>query len=246
VSVKIGGGGDLHNMDMFIIGLMFTGAIAWRQGGYKWVRTLDTSPIWMRLVVLALIVIPGYRGLMDLTPLSISGDLKTVSILADVTPLDPLPDPFPGTLPSQSDIKESLAGIKAEVYRTKSMGAVLFMDQRQLLTFGYITGVPLIPEYDKKVLIDQALSGNPRYFQGFYKDLAAHRFSLIITSPLHETVQTSQDDFGEENNAWVKWVATPLLCYYEPLYTLKKVHVQLLEPRQDTASCQQQLPVPIQ
>ncbi|MEP6894437.1 MAG: hypothetical protein ABI986_02400, partial [Chloroflexota bacterium] len=246
VSVKIGGGGDLHNMDMFIIGLMFAGAIGWRNAGYKWINTLDAAPIWIRFVVVVLIIVPGYRSLLDLTPISISGDIKTVAILADVTPLYPLPDVFPDTLPSQSDIKESLAGIRAEVDRTRSMGDILFMDQRQLLTFGYIKGVPLVPEYDKKVLIDEALSSNVEYFQGFYKDLAAHRFSLIITSPLRENVQTSLDDFGEENNAWVKWVSTPLLCYYEPLYTLKKVHVQLLGPRQDTAGCDQKLPVTMQ
>jgi len=245
VSTKIGGGGDLHNMDMFIIGLMFTGAIAWRNGGHKWINMLDTAPTWIRIVVVALIVFPGYRSLMDLTPLSISGDIKTIAVLADVTPLNPLPDPFPDTLPSQPDIKESLAGIRAEVDRTRSMGDILFMDQRQLITFGYIKEIPLVPEYDKKVLIDQALSANAQYFQGFYKDLAAHRFSLIVTNPLRENVQTTSDEFGEENNAWVKWVSTPLLCYYEPLYTLKKVHVQLLGPRQNTAACDQTLPVSV-
>jgi len=125
------------------------------------------------------------------------------------------------------------------------MGDILFMDQRQLITFGYIKEIPLVPEYDKKVLIDQALSANAQYFQGFYRDLAAHRFSLIVTNPLRENVQTTSDEFGEENNAWVKWVSTPLLCYYEPLYTLKKVHVQLLGPRQNTAACDQTLPVSI-
>jgi len=39
VSTKIGGGGDLHNMDMFILGLVFAAAIAWQSGG----RTASTS-----------------------------------------------------------------------------------------------------------------------------------------------------------------------------------------------------------
>ena len=39
-------------------------------------------------------------------------------------------------------------------------GEVLFMDQRQLLTFGYITDVPLVPDYEKKVMMNEALSGN--------------------------------------------------------------------------------------
>ena len=37
-SVKIGGGGDLHNMDMFLIGLLFTSALAWQNGGSDWIQ----------------------------------------------------------------------------------------------------------------------------------------------------------------------------------------------------------------
>ena len=29
ISTKIGGGGDLHNMDMFLVGLVFVAALAW-------------------------------------------------------------------------------------------------------------------------------------------------------------------------------------------------------------------------
>jgi hypothetical protein len=36
VSTKIGGGGDLHNLDMFLIGIFFTAAIAWENGGRQW------------------------------------------------------------------------------------------------------------------------------------------------------------------------------------------------------------------
>ena len=122
-------------------------------------------------------------------------------------------------------------------------GDIPFIDQRQLLTFGYIKGVPLIPEYDKKVLINQAMSQDAPYFQSLYRDLASRRFSLIISNPLHVRIQTDSDNFGEENNAWVKWVSAPVLCYYEPLITLKKVTVQLLVPRQDISGCDQKLPL---
>ncbi|MBC7778170.1 MAG: hypothetical protein H7246_22245, partial [Phycisphaerae bacterium] len=115
--------------------------------------------------------------------------------------------------------------------------------QRQLLTFGYIKGIPLIPEYDKKVLINQAMSEDAQYFQSFYHDLESQRFSLIISNPLHMRIQTDTDDFGEENNAWVKWISSPVLCYYEPLITLKKVTVQLLVPREDVSACERALPL---
>ncbi len=69
------------------------------------------------------------------------------------------------------------------------------------------------------------------YFDLFYRDLAKKRFSLIVSEPLKVNLQGSAHQFGEENDAWVKWVAAPILCYYEPIETLKGVKVQLLVPR---------------
>jgi len=229
VSVKIGGGGNLHNMDMFIIGLLFATAMAWRNGGREWIQQAATSPMWVRLMILLLIIIPGLQPLMSLVPISISEDMAAVMTLADVPDTASIPE----TLPSKQDTMKALERIRREVELAGSSGDILFMDQRQLLTFGYIKEIPLIPEYDKKVLINQAMSEDAQYFQSFYHDLASQRFSLIISNPLHMRIQTDTDDFGAENNAWVKWVSTPVLCYYEPLVTLKKVTVQLLVPRED-------------
>ena len=236
VSVKIGGGGDLHNLDMFIMGLMFAGALVWRNGGYKWIAS-EIMPVWIRIVLIALIVIPAYKPLMHMAPISTSADRKMLATLADITPVDPLPNPLPDTLPSEYDTQEALKSIRQAATHAASKGNVLFIDQRQLLTFGFIKGVPLLPEYDKKVLIDKAMSADAQYFEGFYKDLASHRFSLIITSPLNRRLNDIENQFSEENNAWVKWVARPLLCYYQPLETYKKVDVQLLVPNQDLSDC---------
>jgi len=138
-----------------------------------------------------------------------------------------------------------LERLQQAVAEAAPQGDILFMDQRQLLTFGYITDVPLIPQYDKKVLINHALSGNAQYFKGFYEDLASQRFSLIITSPVNRRLDKSEGHFGEENNAWVKWVSIPLLCYYQPLDRLKRVDIDLLVPNPDTSACDQILPVQI-
>ena len=241
-SVKIGGGGDLHNLDMFFIGLMFTGALAWRTIGYQWIRSMDVMPVGIRLFLVALIAIPAYKPLSLMTPIATTKDIQTVVTLADISPADPLPDPLPETLPSKQDTESALEDIRREVARAASAGEVLFMDQRQLLTFGFIDGVPLVPDYDKKVLIDKAMSADTQYFEGFYRDLAAHRFSLIITSPLHKRLDDVGDPFGDENNAWVDWVAKPLLCYYQPLELYKKVNVQLLVPRTEIMECAPSLP----
>ncbi len=37
--------------------------------------------------------------------------------------------------------------------------------------------------------------------------------------------------FGNENDAWVKWVSIPVLCYYEPIETFREAGLELLVPR---------------
>jgi len=137
----------------------------------------------------------------------------------------------------QRDVEKALDTINTKVNQAKFSGDVLFIDERQLLTFGYIMGVPLVSDYEKKYLMDQAMAGNINYFENFYQDLKDHRFSLIISDPIFIHEKDEGDTFGEENNAWVKWVARPLLCYYQPLRTLPKVKVQLLIPRTSSSSC---------
>ena len=176
-----------------------------------------------------------------MTPISITEDMKTVATLADINE-DPLPNPLPDTLPSEADTIKALESVQRKVAKAAQTGEVLFMDQRQLLTFGYISDVPLIPEYDKKVLINRSFEWKAQYFEGFYQDLASQRFSLIITNPVNRRLDKTEGHFGEENNAWVKWVTTPLLCYYESLDRLKRVDVELLVPRQDISACDQVLP----
>lgn len=237
ISVKIGGGGDLHNMDMFILGLLFTAALAWHNGGGAWIKD-GSAPLWVRVVLILMVVIPAYQPLKFLKPDRVAEeDMIWVMTLADIPPQGP----FPQLLPYEEESDEALSDIRSAIEGAAPNGEILFMDQRQLLTFRYITGVPLVAEYDKKVLINQAMSADAAYFKAFYRDLAAHRFSLIITNPLHERIQTEEDNFGEENNAWVEWVSTPVLCFYEELDTLKKVRVQLLVPKADISACAQYL-----
>jgi hypothetical protein len=239
VSTKIGGGGDLHNMDMFLIGLVFTAVIAWQKGGGEWLtNNIDLSPVWVKLVLALLLVLPGLQNL---------GQMRSFSSVKDTASLVTLTDaPNEKSLelyPSRELTDHALETIREEIILAQSQnGAVLFMDQRQLLTFGYIKNVPFIPEYEKKILMNEALSSNANYFTGFYDDLAKHRFALIISDPLNTPIKDSTFQFGEENNAWVKWISKPVLCYYDQKITLKEVGVQLLVPKSRLVDCSAQLP----
>ena len=238
VSTKIGGGGDLHNMDMFLIGLMFASVMAWQKGGDEWLTNIELSPVWIKAILVLLLALPGLQSLRDMRSFSYLEDVSWLSILTDV-PNDNSLEMYPSNMTTDF----SLAAIREDVARAQSKGGeVLFMDQRQLLTFGYISDVVLVPEYEKKVLMNEALSENLNYFKSFYADLAVHRFSLIVSEPLRTPIKDSSYQFGEENNAWVKWVANPILCYYEEKIILKEVGVQLLVPRSEQTDCSSQLP----
>jgi hypothetical protein len=236
-STKIGGGGDLHNMDMFLIGLFFIGILAWQNGGGDWIQNGKSIPPLMKIVIIVFLVNSSLGSLFEMRSFSLGEDaalLKKLSDAPNETDLE--------MLPTRPEIVSALQIIQKEVDQARSQGEVLFIDQRQLLTFGAITDVPLVPEYEKKVLMNQALSEDAAYFDRFYADLAVQRFSLIITEPLHTPTQDSSYQFGEENNAWVKWVSSPVLCYYEPLVTIKTVRVQLLVPNKNAVDCSSALP----
>jgi len=241
VSTKIGGGGDLHNMDMFLIGVLFAAVIAWENGGRQWLREIDTSPILVKGALVFLLVIPGIQPLSALRSNRFAEDSSWLVTLTDVSD-----GKFLEMLPAQDEVDDIMQTIEREVAKAKPQGEVLFMDQRQLLTFGYVENVPLVPEYEKKVLMNAAMGAEATYFQTLYADLAARRFSLIISEPLRAPVKDSSYQFGEENNAWVQWVVKPVLCYYDEIETFRSAQIQLLVPKQGDIDCSSELPVTLE
>lgn len=235
-SAKIGGGGDLHNMDMFLIGMAFTVFIAWANGGRE-AALNNELPTWVRLTLVAALVIPAFVPAMQLRSRDYGDEVNALLTLTDkkdAKSFDMLPD--------SSAVDAALRGIQEAVDEYEKYGDVLFMDQRQLLTFGYIEVGAFIPEYEKKVLMNEALSSNYDYYSAFYNDIASRRFSLIVTEPLRTPIKDSGYQFGEENNAWVKWVSIPTLCYYQEIQTYKKANVMLLVPKPAPDDCSQYIP----
>lgn len=242
VSTKIGGGGDLHNMDMFLIGLMFAAVIAWQKGGWEWLRNSVNAPVWIKTILVLLLALPGLQSLKDMRSFDFIEHAPWLTILTDAKSGSTL-----DMYPSDETTDKALAIIREEVDLAQSQGEeILFMDQRQLLTFGYISDIPFVPEYEKKILMNNALGSRSAYFQNFYNELAEHRFGLIVSEILRTPIKDSSFEFGEENNAWVEWVSNPILCYYEPKITLKEVGVQLLVPKDEPVDCSSQLPAGMQ
>jgi hypothetical protein len=206
-SVKIGGGSDLHNLDMLLLTLVIVSGLMLR-GRVNLVT--NNWPVLARGLLFLAIFMPAWNAVSSAAPLQ---------------------------LPPREEVVETLNIIDKKVNQALNRGEVLFMDQRQLLTFGYLKDIPLVSEYEKKYMMDQAMAGNSEYFKGFYADMADKRFSLIITDPLFISEKGSVQRFGEENDAWTTWVAEPVLCYYAPVNTFPSVNVQLLVPKANTEDC---------
>lgn len=205
VSVKIGGGSNLHNLDMLLIALLLLAGMVWQTGGVQWFESQKKPPVWVSVLLVAAVVYPLSTSLRTMQPIG---------------------------LPSSDDIAETLQAVQTAVDDAKSRGEVLFLDHRQLLTFGYVKDVPLVPDYEKKWMMDEAMSDNAAFFHPFYLDITSHRFALIVSEPLHTSFQGSDRQFANENDAFVFWVSRPLLCYYKPVETFKSTGVQLLVPRE--------------
>ena len=203
-SVKIGGGSNLHNLDMLLINLLLLAGLAWKFGGQEWLLNFDRHSLIIKLFLVFMLLYPLYPTFLTATPLQ---------------------------LPSLEDQNNTLAIIQKSVREAKIIGDVLFIDQRQLLTFGQVKDVPLVPDYEKKYLMNEAMSSNQTLFNKFYQDLRNHRFALLVNEPTFIDYQAEDYYFGSENDVWVKWVAQPLLCFYRPLYTFKNTGVELLIPR---------------
>lgn len=201
VSTKIGGGGDLHNMDAFMLVL---GVIAayWMAG-----RVVDDSgarlPAGISWPLLAfLLVVPVGFSLMRFAP----------------------PIRY-----ERGEAAAELAALQEAVQSAGGPGEVLFIYERHLLTFGLIRDVPLVPDYEVVTLQEMVISGNQPYLQAFYEDLEEHRFKAIVTH--RQNLDATSTDFGEESTMWNQLALYPLLCEYEPTLTLELSNVWVLTPR---------------
>ena len=206
VSVKIGGGSNLHNLDMFLISIVLITGLMLENCGKDWLLKPAHLPHWAQFLLLVAIIYPATLNMFTVEKL---------------------------VLPEDAVVEKGLKVTQTIVQEYKNKGEVLFMDQRQLLTFGYVQDVPLVSEYEKKLVMENALQDNEEYFNKFYQDLIEQRFSLIISEPLYTSFQKEKEQFGSENNAWVKWVSIPMLCYYKPELTFNELGIQFLVPREN-------------
>jgi hypothetical protein len=204
VSIKIGGGSDLHNLDAYLLLLMVL-------GGYFYLDRMAydsdkvAAPVgYPSILVVMVILIPVWLSVRQVSPFMTWDVSQTNHLLESVK--------------SQT---ESVA---------QKGGEVLFITQRQLLALKDVD-VPLVPDYEQDYLMEMVMSHNRPYLDRFQKDLQTQRFSMIVASAYSSSMQGPDNAFGNENDAWVEEVVIPLNCYYQELPGYKNQDVAFYIPR---------------
>lgn len=217
VSVKIGGGGDLHNLDAFIFlfavfaGFMLSGKLVFDKPSQKepeknWLIS-DIAPFWKNahFWLAVTVIVPVFFAFMR------AGRWQLAVDDGQQTNLDALK-----TALQAESIKE---------------GPVLFITERQLLTFGDLEGIKMVHPYEKVFLMEMAMGNHQSYLSSFYEKLQRHEFSAIVTDPISTVLQDSSRPFNEENNVWVTKVVIPMLEHYQLEQAFRDGAFNLLVPK---------------
>ncbi|MGB8984292.1 MAG: hypothetical protein WCC12_20670 [Anaerolineales bacterium] len=209
VSVKIGGGGDLHNMDAYAILIGITAA--YFVGGRVAAESGEPPLLVRSWAVLALAVLMPFLFLL----LVLSPYRKYDQVRNDA---------------AYQELVQTVNEIGKE-------GPVLFINERQLVTFGDVN-VPLVADYEAVTLMEMAMSNNQAYLRRFYDDLKVHRFAAIVAAKQNVAIKDSGPT-AEENNAWNSRVSPYILCYYHPVLTIEPQgnRVEVYVPTLEAAQC---------
>jgi hypothetical protein len=189
VSMKIGGGADLHNMDAYAVLLLIVtaylvfGRFTPEAGQTPRLRTLPWG--WVALLVL----VPAWlnlRGTASFWQYAAANSQATLTAL-----------------------QQKVDSVNAQG------GQILFITQRHLIAMKMLKNVTLIPEYEREELMEMAMANNDAYLKTFRADLEQHRFAAIVVDPLKFNLVGEEDAMGAENNAWTRAVVKKVLCNYK-------------------------------
>jgi hypothetical protein len=210
VSTKIGGGGDLHNMDAYAV---LIGIVAAHFIGDKVARESEQDNARREF--------------------NVPWPVTAVAVMIPVIFL--IPSLFPLEKNNLAWNQSNVEQLKKLVEGAN--GPVLFITERHFVTFKTIN-VPLVPEYERVTLMEAAMSGNAQLLEQFYTDLREHRFAMIVSGK--ENLIIKEDEaFAEENNVWNQRISPYILCYYEPVALIEPDYsrLEVFVPRATPGVC---------
>ncbi len=208
VSIKIGGGTNLHNMDVYLVALLivatdlYYGRVVDEHGQ----RLQSVMPAWLKAAVFVVPVIFaasfGGRPIPDIDDQTVLRDLETIQSYAEQAVADG--------------------------------GEVLFIAERQLLTFGYIEGVPLVHEHEKLLLQEMAMSKNEVYLDAFGEEMAAQKYALIISNVMPMNWKNPDKmALAMENNVAFREITPRINCAYDVEEVLVYSNLELWTPSEE-------------
>ncbi len=211
VSLKIGGGADIHNMDAYFVVL---------------------------LIIFMYLVFANYRredGDVD-QPMQLHW-LTVIALLIPIVWF--LTQPNIGFVTYNTQRTQAvLEALQQRVDQVNAQGGeILFITQRQLISMNMLHGVKLIPEYEREDLMEMAMSNNEEYLDRFKTDLQNQRFALIIVDPLKYKLVGKSYPFGDENNVWVSRAMKPILCNYQQDTIFAQDDIALYVPQTGVRQC---------
>ncbi len=206
VSIKIGGGGDLHNLDAFLVFLVVI-ALYILFDRYVPQKTSTDTPISFPFYSLVLLVIIPLFFVVKGRANFEYKDLQLAS----------------------QDVG-SLQNAIALIQKT-TPGPILVISESQLYTFGELQGFKIQPEYEKVFMMEMVMSNNKPYLKTLQQNFHEHEFAAIVTDSLFVSSADQKEPFWVENNLWVDKIVIPMLEDYEPVLRLQEGAANLLIPR---------------
>ncbi len=211
VSLKIGGGANLHNMDAYfsLLLVVFAYLVFARYTPEAGEVAQPVSLHW--LLILALMVMPAWSYLQFNIGLRNQNPARAQNVLSVL-------QRYVGQVNEQG-------------------GEILFITQRHLISMHMLENVTLVPEYEREDLMEIAMSNNLEHIQAFREDMEDHRFALIVVDPLNYNILSRQRSFAEENNVWVTRIMKYILCNYREEAVFPADEIALYVPQEGARQC---------
>ena len=211
VSMKIGGGVDIHNLDAYWgVLLIVTAYIVFRR--YTPENGESIEPFTLPWGLTTLLVAISVWFLVQSNV-----EFKTYDAARTTSVIDKL----------QARVSEVNASDRE----------ILFITQRHLVSMHMLNDVEMIPEYEREELMEMAMGNNQDYLQIFSADMESQRFAAIVVDPLSYKLLGKNYAFGEENNAWVRHVMKPILCNYQEDTIFPQDQIAIYVPQAGERKC---------
>jgi hypothetical protein len=211
VSLKIGGGANLHNMDAYfsllliVVSYLIFARYQPEDGGIA-------QPVPLHwLFAIALLVMPAWSYLQ----FNIGFRTFDAARAQDV----------------MTTLQERIDEVNAQG------GEILFITQRHLISMHMLDGVTLVPEYEREDLMEIAMANDIQHIRAFREVMEDQRFDLIVVDPLNYVTLSRERSFAEENNVWVTRIMKHILCNYRQEIVFPVYEIALYVPQGGERQC---------